>query len=411
MRTPATVFSLLALLGVALPAQAQSPKPGDIVITEVLANPGGTISDANGEWFEIYNATNRAIDLQNWYVQDSSAAGIRPYHKIASTLVIQPYGFLVLGNTTNTTNNGGVTVHYAYGNALAFANSLDKIRIVAPTTNGVDWNVFTDTTGGVTPNPVPESLIIDRVRYASAAISAQNGISRELKNVGLHNHDIDGANWMDAPVSMVYGPGGRGTPGVPGSTEGMGTLPVELVSFSAALDDRDGVLAWTTASETGNAGFQVEHLAPGASAFRRVAFLPGRGTTSESNRYDYRVAALAPGRHAFRLRQVDMDGTATFSPTVELAVGAGSALALSAPQPNPSRGSAYVMLSGEAGQSVRVSIVDALGREVSVVYEGQIDASVRRDLVLETSGLPSGLYLVRAMSERGVATRPFTVAR
>src|SRR4051812_461710 len=27
-----------------------------LVINEVLANPGGTISDANGEWFELYNA-------------------------------------------------------------------------------------------------------------------------------------------------------------------------------------------------------------------------------------------------------------------------------------------------------------------------------------------------------------------
>ncbi len=411
MRPLATVVSLLALLAVALPAQAQSPKPGDLIITEWLVNPGGTISDANGEWFEIYNPKDYPVDLRRWFVQDSAASGIRPYHKIATTVIVPAKGFVVLGNTTNTTNNGGVTVNYAYGSALAFANSLDKVRLVAPQPDSLtpDWNTQTNPVLLPAPNPAPDSLIIDRVRYASAAISAQNGISRYLIDIAptVDNHNMDGSNWADALVTDVYGPGGRGTPGAQGPT----VLPVELVSFTATLDGRDGVFAWTTASETDNAGFQIEHLPPGAPAYRRVAFLPGRGTTSEASRYDHRVAALAPGRHSFRLRQLDMDGTATLLPAVELVVGSESALALSAPQPNPSRGMAYVVLSGEAGQSVRVSVVDALGREVSVVYEGQIDTSIRRDLVLETSGLPSGLYLVRAVSERGVATRSLTVTR
>ena len=117
---------------------------------------------------------------------------------IASSVVVPSGGYVVLGNTTNTTNNGGVPVDYAYGSALAFANSLDALKIS---------RVYgTDT------------LTVDRTQYASAAISAQNGISRELKNPALDNSNMDGSNWADALVTAVYGPGGRGTPKAQNST-------------------------------------------------------------------------------------------------------------------------------------------------------------------------------------------------
>jgi hypothetical protein len=169
-----------------------------LVINEVLANPGGTITDASGEWFEVYNAGSRSVDMQNLVIADSAASGRRPYHLIASSLPVAPGGYVVLGNTTNTTNNGGVPVDYAYGAALALANSLDALKIARV--------VGTDT------------LTIDRTQFASAAISAQNGISRELTNPALDNSNMDGSNWADALVTAVYGPGGRGTPKAQNST-------------------------------------------------------------------------------------------------------------------------------------------------------------------------------------------------
>jgi hypothetical protein len=166
-----------------------------LVINELLSNPGGTISDANGEWVELYNAGSHSVNLSGLVIADSAASGRRPYSLLndtINTMVIPPGGYYVLGNTKNTTNNGGVPVDYAYGAAMSFANSLDAFKIA---------RVYgTDT------------LTIDRTQYASAAISAQNGISRELKNPALDNSNMDGSNWADASVTSVYGPGGRGTP-------------------------------------------------------------------------------------------------------------------------------------------------------------------------------------------------------
>jgi hypothetical protein len=176
-----------------------------LVINEVMANPGGTITDASGEWFEIFNAGTREVQMQNLVIADSAAGGRRPYHRISSSLVVQPGGYVVLGNTANTTSNGGVPVNYAYGSALALANGVDALKIS---------RVYG-----------PDTLTIDRAAYVSASISAKNGISRELTNPALDNANIDGSNWADADAAAVYGPGGRGTPGAQNSTA-TGSIPL-----------------------------------------------------------------------------------------------------------------------------------------------------------------------------------------
>ena len=205
------------LIALALPVHAQSR--GDIVVTELLANPGGTILDASGEWFELFNATPRPINLQGWAVRDSAASGLRPFHIINTSLVIPPFGFVVLGNTTNTTNNGGVPVDYAYGVAFSFANSLDRIQIFLP----------------------DQKTRISEAYYQSAAASAQNGVSRERRAItnlssGIptdisKGNQMDGPNWIDPTVSTVYGPGGRGTPKAAGQT----VVPVAATATTSAV--------------------------------------------------------------------------------------------------------------------------------------------------------------------------------
>ena len=162
-----------------------------LVINEVMVNPTPTI-DTDSELFELYNAGTMPVNLQGLVIADSAASGRRPYHLISSSVVVQPGGYAVLGGNTNTTLNGGVPVDYAYGGSIVLSNSLDAVKIsrVAGT----------------------DTVTISRTQFASAAISAQIGIARELKNPALDNTNMDGSNWGDAQVTAVYGSGGRGTP-------------------------------------------------------------------------------------------------------------------------------------------------------------------------------------------------------
>jgi hypothetical protein len=171
-----------------------------LVINEVMANPNGAVTTEQPlEWVELYNAGTRPVDLQNLVIADSAASGRRPYHVINTSLVVPSGGYVVLGGSTNTTLNGGAPVDYSYGTALnQLANSLDAVKVARVYGN--------------------DTVTVDRTQYANASISAQEGISRELKNPALDNSNMDGSNWGSASVTAVYGSGGRGTPKAQNST-------------------------------------------------------------------------------------------------------------------------------------------------------------------------------------------------
>ena len=44
---------------------------GSVIITEILNNADG--NDDGKEWFEIYNTSDSAIDLQDWTVTDEGS--------------------------------------------------------------------------------------------------------------------------------------------------------------------------------------------------------------------------------------------------------------------------------------------------------------------------------------------------
>ena len=78
--------------------------------------------------------------------------------------------------------------------------------------------------------------------------------------------------------------------------------------------------------------------------------------------------------------------------------------------PNPARGRATVALDLAASQAVRVTLHDALGREVAVLAEDRLDAGAHR-IAIDGAGLASGVYLVRVVGERGTFTRAVTFVR
>jgi hypothetical protein len=165
-------------------------------------------------------------------------------------------------------------------------------------------------------------------------------------------------------------------------------LPVELAEFTAERQDADGLLRWATASEQNNAYFEVESGTDGRT-FQSLGRVAGHGTSSQPQTYrflDKNLARYATEQVYYRLRQIDFDGTATFSPVRVLAMPSISGLTL---YPNPATSSA-TLLGAKAGASVRV--LDALGR---VVLAATTDATGQVRLVLP-AGLPSGIYVVQA---------------
>jgi hypothetical protein len=87
-----------------------------------------------------------------------------------------------------------------------------------------------------------------------------------------------------------------------------------------------------------------------------------------------------------------------------------SGIALDVPRPNPSYGRSTVAFELETAADIRLSVHDALGREVRVIVAGRSGAGGRVES-LDTSGLAAGAYVARLQVGGRVQTRWFTVGR
>jgi hypothetical protein len=87
----------------------QAASLGDIIITEIMVDPK-SVPDYLGEWFEVYNPTDTAINMKNWVIMDDGA----DFHTISKDLYVQPGDFAVLGINADELTNGGVTCDYQY---------------------------------------------------------------------------------------------------------------------------------------------------------------------------------------------------------------------------------------------------------------------------------------------------------
>ena len=184
-------------------------------------------------------------------------------------------------------------------------------------------------------------------------------------------------------------------------------LPVELTAFDAVLDGRNALLTWETASETNNAGFDVQHryVDDATAAFEAITFVEGHGTTEQPQTYSYRIDDLAPGRHAFRLKQIDFDGTFEYSPELEVIVEMVERFVIEPAYPNPFNSGTQFRFAVQREQQVRVDLYDMLGRRVKVLYEGQPPAGQMHTVRIDGSTLPSGLYVVYMLGKTFAGTQ------
>ncbi len=170
---------------------------------------------------------------------------------------------------------------------------------------------------------------------------------------------------------------------------GIDPLPVELVRFEAKRQATQAVgLTWTTASEKANRGFVIERSADGRTFTAVSELLAGRGTTSTANTYVWTDRQAPATLLYYRLRQLDTDGTATYSGVVSVRA-TEAAVALQA-WPNPAR-ETLTLQPPTGAQSVE--ILDALGRVVLTV-----PTPTAAPITLRPA-LPTGIYTVRAGAE------------
>ena len=162
------------------------PTAGDLVITEIMANPSG--SDSSREWFEIL--VTRDVDLND--VELGTEAGVKTtLDDSPDCLRAQAGSYLVFARSADSGSNGGLPAP-----DFLFTFGL---------TNSGERKLTVGHTG----------IVLDEIPFGDVGVPVQDGASSMLSGTPDPGTNEDPALWCIADVS--YGEGGAGTPGASNS--------------------------------------------------------------------------------------------------------------------------------------------------------------------------------------------------
>jgi hypothetical protein len=224
------------------------------------------------------------------------------------------------------------------------------------------------------------------------------------QSVPLPESAVRGAG-LDLPTEFNLNPGpydfnglstpaqsARGNIGASEARIAAAPLPVVLTHFTATHQGTGALLRWGTATEQSNAHFVVEYSLNGRT-FSGLGQIPGRGNSANPQAYEFvdRQAGSYPVSVVYyRLRQVDVNGTTTFSPVCALSgLLAPTHLAGMWVFPNPAAASGPTVVVNGA-QSSPVQLLDVRGQ---VVTSAPVEMS--GSAVLTVVGMAAGMYLIR----------------
>lgn len=182
MKRLASISSLLLILSTGvLFSQESDPIWHSVIITEIMVSPN-IISPGSGQWIELYNPSDKEINLQGMTITTDS--GYLHIISQAKPLYIPGKGYMVLGCSANLEINGGVKVSYEYGGEISFDQVKDGVRLLF---------------GG---------KIVDQVTYGQEKIAPVQGRSMQVEPKSLDGE----THWCYGRI--LYGTyGNYGTPG------------------------------------------------------------------------------------------------------------------------------------------------------------------------------------------------------
>ena len=190
------------------------------------------------------------------------------------------------------------------------------------------------------------------------------------------------------------------------------TVPVELTTFTANVSENTVNLNWQTATETNNSGFQIERrktMDERSEEWNFVCFVSGNGTTTEPQSYSFVDENLSSGRYKYRLKQIDYNGTFTYSNEIEVEITPVE-FALEQNYPNPFNPNTVISYSLPSSSSVTLKIINSLGQEVVTLVNQKQEAG-RYELNFNSTGLASGMYVYKIQAGSFTQTKKMILLR
>ncbi|MFZ1728641.1 MAG: T9SS type A sorting domain-containing protein [Bacteroidota bacterium] len=189
-----------------------------------------------------------------------------------------------------------------------------------------------------------------------------------------------------------------------GICAGTAVTPVELMLFSAALQNDVVVLSWTTETETRNYGFEVQRKAE-SGTWSTLGFTPGSGSTTGTKSYAFTdvLEGLAAScrRLRYRLKQIDLDGKHEYSPEVEVLLEQPLPLFSVEGYPSPADESFTIRLMLGEASATSLRLFDISGRVVMIIAQDLMLQTGNHSMRVRIAEVPSGLYFLVAENKSG----------
>ncbi|GAB3858905.1 T9SS type A sorting domain-containing protein [Hymenobacter terrigena] len=349
-----------------------------------------TINHFSGTWTANLNpGTALAINNSATWTRGFNFPGTGPNSFVNNAGATATFdGALGMGNNTTITNSGAMTLTQGMGNISA--NSLltnsrgATFRVTGQLVNyGTVSNAgvvsttanFTNMSSGVITGPAAPY----RGSFTSAGYSSNAGAFGVVGRLDFC--DSGNATGFDAQTGSV---------GASTTFCSLRPLPVELTSFAAEAVKGTVQLRWSTATERNSAKFVVERSATG-EAFSAVREVAAHGNSATATEYIATDAAPLGGLSYYRLRQVDLDGSAEYSPVVTVSRKAGyEPISV---YPNPATDRLTLDLTTVAAVPCEVRLLSLTGQLLrhETLAGGQL-----QDVSL--AGIPAGLYVLKVGS-------------
>ncbi|WP_158022864.1 T9SS type A sorting domain-containing protein [Hymenobacter coccineus] len=172
-------------------------------------------------------------------------------------------------------------------------------------------------------------------------------------------------------------------------------LAVELVQFDVKAQKPNALLTWRTASEKNSEYFAVERSVD-ATLFKEVGTVRSQGSAASYQFVDKEVGSKFSGTVYYRLRELDSDGTSTYSPVKTVLFAASSSEIQIYPNP--------------AVNELRVQLLSAGAHLTVFSITGQTLLEVDTetiDFLIDISSLMAGTYSVQIQPSKGPLIHKF----
>jgi hypothetical protein len=174
-------------------------------------------------------------------------------------------------------------------------------------------------------------------------------------------------------------------------------LPVEFTNFTGWNDNSINVLQWITETELNNERFEIERSIDLQDGFTTIGVVTGAGNSSEVLTYLFEDATPMLGINYYRLRQVDFDGSFTYSKIIAIDVKGSKGAQVFFP--NPTLDVVSYQFNTAQKEALNITIIDVLGKTLAeTVYQTNLGINTTRISLAE---YPAGTYLIKVQDSSG----------